>query len=379
MVNRKFFRKGNLPIRVTLVGFYCLLMAIIFYSPLAWDFLTQSDNGSEIYVSSYSDVVSEALFRKFEKETGIKVHTKYCDSDSEMWAQLYMNHGRGYDLITPTDYMVKIMREESLLRPIKTKKIEFFKDIDKRFVNLAGDPENKYSIPFAWSAHGLGYKKRYFERKGLSAPDSLAYALKPEQVFAKDIISKKLKNYRVCLVDEPLEIIFLASIFLFGDVKNFSTKNIEEIRNLLIAQRRWTRAYTNSDVSYYLAHCAPVVLALAAHAKKAMEGSSRFDFKIPKEGSLMLVQHLCIPNGAKNHKAARRLVDFLLRPDNQAEIFNQSGFAPVNNKANKFIDKKFSSNPSFFPPEEVFKKFRMLNSELSMKQAEELFFKVKTN
>lgn len=381
MINKKSFYQDHFLIRVYLILFYCFVLGFILYFPVIINKIRTPNQNAEIYVSSYSDIITENLFRKFEAETGIKVNSKYCDQDSEMWTQLFMNSEHGYDLITPTDFMVKIMINDGLLQPINSHELENYKNIENHFLHLQCDPINEFSVPFAWSVHGIGFRESFFySKKEQYHPESLAFIFTPESVFGKKALTTgEFKNYRISLVDEPMELIFLASIFLFGGVNNFSPENLELIKKTLIDQRKWTRAYTSSDVNYYLGHCSQVVLALAAHVKKAMDSNGKYNFKIPKEGSIMLIQHFCIPKEAKNPELALKLIDFILSPENQADIFNQSGFAPVNNLAKSLIDAGYTKNENFFPKEETFSKLFMLNNKLSVDKAEELIFTVKTS
>lgn len=381
MSNKKYFCQEQFAKRVYLVLFYCLLLGFILYLPLLINKITTTHGNLEIYVSSYSDVISENIFRKFEAESGIKVISKYCDQDSEMWTQLYMNSEHGYDLITPTDYMVKIMARDNLLQPINTELLENYKNIDPLFLGLKNDPKNEFSVPFSWSVHGIGFRESFFlHKKHNFYPDSLAAIFTPEDFFGKKTLkSGDFKNYRISLIDEPMELIFLASIFLFGNVDDFSPPRLEKIKEVLIKQRKWTRAYTSSDVFYYLAHCSQVVLALAAHVKKAMDSNDKYKFQIPKEGGTLVIQHFCIPKESKNPHLALKLIDFILRPENQAEIFDRSGFAPVNNDAKPLIDQRYVKNKNFFPPPENFSKLFMLNDKLAVDQAEELLLAIKTD
>lgn len=381
MINKKLFCKDHFAARIYLVLFYSLVLALILYFPLIINKIGNPYHSREIYVSAFSDVVTEDLLRKFEAETGIKVNSKYCDQDPEMWTQLYMNSEHGYDLMTPTDYMIKIMIDDGLLQKIKIEELEDYQNIERQFMHLPCDPKNEFSVPFAWSVHGIGYRDSFFySKKERYYPDSLAFIFTPEAVFGKKALKTgEFKNYRMCVVDEPMELTYLASIFLFGEVDNFTPERLELIKKTLIGQRRWTKAYTSSDVNYYLGHCAQVVLALGAHVKKAMDSSEKYLFQIPKEGSIMAIQHLCIPKDAKNPDLALKLINFLLKPENQASIFNQSGFAPVNNLAKPLIDVGYTKNENFFPKKEAFSKIFTLNSNLSVKQAEELVVTVKTN
>ena len=60
------------------------------------------------------DYIDEALIRKFEKETGIKVNYSTYDTNEIMYQKVKTNPGT-YDLVVPSDYMIEKMIEEDLL------------------------------------------------------------------------------------------------------------------------------------------------------------------------------------------------------------------------------------------------------------------------
>jgi spermidine/putrescine-binding protein len=380
MVKKTFLSKDNLQRHFFILSFYLTVLAAILYFPLILERFNQKTTSKELYISAFSDVITEELFRKFEEQTGIKVHTKYCDSDSEMWAQLYMNEGNGYDLVTPTDYMAEVMGQHNLISPIDAAKIENYAAIDESFLNSKlTDAEFPKTVPFAWSVHGLGFKKSFFDNKGLKRPNSFAYVFKPEKIFSKKALAGMLKRYRVCIIDDPQELVFISSIFLFGDASFFSPQRLQKIYEMLVQQRKWTLAYTTADVTYYLSHCAPVVLALAAHIKQSLETSSAYELTIPKEGSLLTVQQFCIPKTAKHRDFAYQFINFILSPECQAAIFDQTGFCPTNPEAKKLISPKFANHNAFFPDKMTMEKLHKITSLLPVKKSEELLYKVKAS
>src|SRR3546814_5708788 len=68
------------------------------------------------------------LLTKFEKDTGIKVTLDVYDSNETMLAKLQAG-AAGYDVVVPSDYMVKIMIEEGLAEKIDARQMENFKNV----------------------------------------------------------------------------------------------------------------------------------------------------------------------------------------------------------------------------------------------------------
>ena len=66
------------------------------------------------------------LLNKFEAETGIRVITEFFESNETMLANVETGVGN-YDVIVPSDYMVRIMIDRGLLQPIHASGMENFK------------------------------------------------------------------------------------------------------------------------------------------------------------------------------------------------------------------------------------------------------------
>src|SRR3546814_658579 len=104
-----------------------------------------------------SDVCSsDLLLTKFEKDTGIKVTLDVYDSNETMLAKLQAG-AAGYDVVVPSDYMVKIMIEEGLAEKIDARQMENFKNVTAPHNNQPFDPERAYSVPYMWGTTGFTY------------------------------------------------------------------------------------------------------------------------------------------------------------------------------------------------------------------------------
>src|SRR3546814_3141548 len=63
----------------------------------------------------------------------------------------------GYDVVVPSDYMVKIMIEEGLAEKIDARQMENFKNVTAPHNNQPFDPERAYSVPYMWGTTGFTY------------------------------------------------------------------------------------------------------------------------------------------------------------------------------------------------------------------------------
>src|SRR3546814_14625245 len=63
----------------------------------------------------------------------------------------------GYDVVVPSDYMVKIMIEEGLAEKIDARQMENFKKVTAPHNNQPFDTERAYSVPYMWGTTGFTY------------------------------------------------------------------------------------------------------------------------------------------------------------------------------------------------------------------------------
>ncbi|RME36092.1 MAG: extracellular solute-binding protein, partial [Thermoflexia bacterium] len=79
----------------------------------------------------------------------------------------------------------------------------------------------------------------------------------------------------------------------------------------------------------------------------------RIRYTIPREGSSIWMDHLCIPASAPNKEAAHLFINYLLRPDVGARISNYTRYASPNAAARAHIDPELLADPAVYPPPEV--------------------------
>jgi len=346
-----------------------VVISLCLYAPRAYNYFYK--NEKEISVYTFMDVISPQVFREFEKETGIKVRVSYMENNEELLAKFKISRGEGYDLITPSDFMVELLRKQNLLQKINTEKLSNFGNIDKRLLGHYFDSQNEYSVPSAWAPYGIGFNKKVI-------PSVVSW----KNAFFQDseIVEKWGSNYKICMPDDVGEATIIAASYLFGKVKDLTKEQLKEIEHLLIQQKKHVERYTISSLKYFLySDIVPLVVTFSPAMKMVMEQSDEFDFVIPKEGSLVTIENLVIPADSKKTDLAHKLIDFILSKKAQLINFDDYGYNPSNKKVYGKIDKKFRNNKSFFPSDKMFKKLHVIPNEPLPEKLEKLWLAVKSS
>ena len=122
------------------------------------DFIDNSSSGEKqtLTIFNWGEYIDPELIKKFEAETGIKVVYETFDSNEAMLTKI-QSGSTPYDIVIPSDYMIKKMKKLNLLNKLDHSKLEGFDNIDKQFINLTFDPNNEYSVPYFWGTLGIVY------------------------------------------------------------------------------------------------------------------------------------------------------------------------------------------------------------------------------
>ena len=113
------------------------------------------------YISDGSDDSFDTIkeFEKWYEETyGEKVKVNYSTfaSCEDMYAKL-SGGAVSYDIVIPSDYMIKRMADEGMLLELDYSNIPNYEYIDDMYKGLYYDPDNKYTVPYTYGVIGIIY------------------------------------------------------------------------------------------------------------------------------------------------------------------------------------------------------------------------------
>jgi len=306
-----------------------------------------------LFIYNWPYYISENTIPSFEKKFGVKVTYDNYSSNEEMLAKLQAG-ASGYDLVFPSDYTVIIMRDQSLLEELNMDNIPNFKNIDERFKSLSFDPGNKYSVPYFWGTTGIGYNSS-----------------KVAKVDSWSILWDEKYKGRISMLDD-MRSLFNPALKLSGfSVNTAEQSQLEKARQMLIKQKPLIKAYT-SDTYVDLLASGDIWLAqgYSGDIFQAMKDNKSLNYVIPKEGTDMWVDNMCIPKGAKNKAMAEKFINYVLEPEVSADISNATWYANPNKVSTKFIKPEIANNLSIYPPDDVLNKCEF---QKDLKEANKLY------
>ena len=317
---------------IILIGFFWLgLVAAFLYAPYVTRLLHVGQRSISIFV--WSDIIDSHIISEFEQQAGIKVFVNYYESNDELLTKLRFAHGTGYDLFIPSHYMVKTLARDGLIKKIDKEKLEFWHEIDPRFLALAHDERNVYTIPYIWEVYGIGFDKRFFADKKFEPSWRM--------LFEPPV------PYRVGMTNEPREVIDIASLYLYGSMKWLNNKKHIEISRLLMRQKQYVEAYTDLATDYLLTSgVCQVVLASGSVVYRARKQADWVSFVLPREGTVMSLENIVIAAKSTKDDLVYTFINFLFKGDAIKKTCDRYGYLPVLTRELEalqidHLDKKF--------------------------------------
>lgn len=256
-----------------------------------------------IAVFAWAGSFSPESLKKFEQETGIKVYLSFYASNEELLVKMRATKGVGYDLIMPSDYAVKKLIDEGLLKKIDRQKINFFETLNPLLLGHFFDPQNTYALPYVWVVYVIGINARVFN----------GASILPEQAW--DLIFKPWKfgpDYRLIMVNDPIDVMFSAAHYLFGSKTEWlNSEQIQQLQSLLMQQIPWVEAYSSIRADYYLGtNNATAAVAQSPEIWRAMRDYPTIDFIEPTD-TFISVEHCAIPAPCEKEDLVYQFLNFV--------------------------------------------------------------------
>jgi spermidine/putrescine-binding protein len=281
---------------------------------------------------TWAAYMDPAVLEDFRKEFRVKVTLENYSSNEELLANLQGKAG-DYDVIVPSDYMVATLREQGLLEPLAAERIPNLKYVEPAFRDSPFDPGNAYCAPYLWGTTGIAY-----DSERIPAPDSW-----------RALWDSRYRG-RISMLSDPRETIGAALKSLGHSINSTDSKALRAAGDLLRRQKPLVKNYTSDGYDdlllsgeVWLAH------AWSGDAARMAQQKPSLKYVLPKEGSTMYMEHLCIPKGAPDKKHAEVFINYLLRPEVAARLVTFTRHASSTTGALALLPPALLNDPTVLP------------------------------
>ena len=289
----------------------------------------QTDGNLNLY--NWSEYIDPDLIAAFETEAGVDVVESFYESNEAMLAQLQA--GVAYDLVVPSDYMIKIMIDENLLYQLDKEALTNYGNLAEEFRTQPYDPNGDFSVAYQYGTTGLGVN---LELVGDLFVDSWALVFDPE-------ITSQLPG-GVSLLNDPRETMGAALYYLGYSINDTSLEHLQEAADLIAAARSGIAAFdsdqydenlANGEVAVAHGYSGNMIVAIGE-----AENPDNFTYILPDEGATLWIDNMAIPTISTAPCTAHTFIDFILDAENGAQLTNWNYYASPNEASLPMIDQE---------------------------------------
>lgn len=294
----------------------------------------------ELRIFTWSQYFDDEILKKFEAETGAKVKADYFSNNEQMLAKLEVSAKgaeEGYDLILPSDYMVRNLIQLKLIQSLDKSKLTFLNDFEKEALNPEYDPGLKYSVPMAIGTTGVAINTKLLPN------------LKSGDISWKEIFENPAYAGKVTLLEDTKEVLQVA---LFIQGKNLGTATEADIKKAfeyLKAHKKQIKAFTEETRPVIEADECAICMVYSGDALSLAKTKSDLRFVIPKEGASIWTDNFAIPANAKNAELAYALMNKILSPEGAKAFTERTGYRTANKKARTLLPNDIANSQVIYP------------------------------
>ncbi len=288
---------------------------------------------------NWDTYIGETTLDDFEDATGIEVSMDLYGDNDELFAKLREGN-TGYDVIVPTNDTAQRMHEAGMLEDLDRSLIPNFDNLFERFKSANFDPERRYTMPYMWGTMGLGYRK-----SAVPKPESWGVVFGPENAQFKD---------KIAWISESTSMIGMAMQYLGHSYNSADPAHIRQAEELLIRNKGSVKTIAEDNGQDLLAsgEC-DLVVEWSGDIAQLQGEDDDVEYVIPREGSYIWQDVLCIPAGAPHPENANRFINFLLDAEVGRDLAEYIAYATPNEAAYRLTNDAYRTNTATFPTEEM--------------------------
>lgn len=294
-------------------------------------------------VYNWGEYIEQETIDMFEeKYPNIDVNYTTFDSNESMYSKI-VSGAASYDIVIPSEYMVSKLIQEDMLAELDFTNIPNYKYIGEAYKNLASDPENKYSIPYFWGTVVVIYNSQFVAEEDVK--DESLELLWNEKYAGK-----------ILMFDNPRDSFGISLTRLGYSMNSGNDNEWQDAAKALSEQKPIVQAYVMDAIFDKMesgeAWIAPYY---AGDALVIQETNPDIQFYIPKEGTNLFVDSMCVLKTTEHKKEAELFINFMCEPEIGAMNADTVGYATPNTEAAKLLDPEITGNELVYPDEEYLK------------------------
>ena len=265
------------------------------------------------YIDQDETTKKRPSIETFQKETGIKVTYKEVIGDNEVFfgtirESLARGAPTGWDIYVVSDWLVGKQIRLGYLQELHLDRLSnFTANAGAIYKNPTYDPGNRHSIPWQAGLTGIAYNQKLTKRPITSFDDLFDPAFKG----------------KVGMFLEMRDTVNLALLGAGVDLQKATVDDVRAVQQRLLKQKQdgIVRAYyDNAYIDALARGDIWLTMAWSGDVIQLTLDNPDLKFIIPNEGGVIWVDNMVIPNGAQHPTDAHEWMNFVYRPQIDAQI-----------------------------------------------------------
>lgn len=279
-----------------------------------------------VNVLNWSSYIPDSVINEFEKEYNIKVNYGTYSSNEELLAKVSSSKAGTYDVLFPSDYMVELMIQKDMLKPLDKSKLKYYSNINEVFMNQPFDKDNTYSLPFLLATSVIAYNSEYVD--GIDD--------------YQDLDNAEYLNNIVVLEDERIMIgAFLQAAGY--DINDYNEDHLEEALKFYNKIKDNIKAFdSDAPKTFLITGETNIGIIWNAEAILAKEENDKIKIVYPKSGYALSMDNYVITKDSKNVDNAYLFIDFLLRNYICKRIIDEYPYISTNKYISNYSEEELS-------------------------------------
>lgn len=304
----------------------------------------------ELRIFTWSEYFDDEFLRTFGEKNGVKVKADYFSSNEEMLAKLQLlGAGSGYDLILPSDYMVRTLIELKMLKALDKAKLPVLKDFDPDTTNPDYDPGLQFSVPLSVGATGIAVNSKVLPK--LANVTSISF---------KELFEDPAYAGKVTLLDDTKEVLQAALAIHGKNIVTASETDVKEAFEYLKKHKAQLKGFPPETRPVLEADECGLCMTYSGDVLSVAKEKKDIRFVFPKEGATVWTDNLAIPANSQNPEAAYLFINELLSAEGARAFTERTNYRTPNLKAKAALPKEVAGNPVIYPSAEQRRKMHYL-------------------
>jgi spermidine/putrescine transport system substrate-binding protein len=283
-------------------------------------------------VYTWSDYIKPDLIRRFEREQSCRVVLDTFESNEAMYAKLRAG-ATGYDLLTPSSYMVSLMHAQGLVRRLDRELLPNLIHVDPDYLAMAIDKTMDHSVPYMITNTGIAYLEGRVK----------------DVVPSWRMFGRVDLRGRMTMFNDMRETIGAGLKCLGYSINSTSETELAEAETLLLEWKKNLAKFDNEQYKIGLASGEFLLVhAWSGDIFQVRKENPDVRFFVPEEGTVISCDDLVIPVDAREAALAHAFINFLLDPAVAAENTASIYYLCPNKDSYPLLPAEIRDNPGIF-------------------------------